>query len=208
MVTMAFRWSGFVLIAGAVLLGAAIVAVALNVAGDRPLASPLISVPLLLSSILLLLSLPAMYAKQAGTASWLGLVGHGLLQAGMLLITISAADPLRYGANTPTGGDNAVDGLLGLALLFGLLLTAIATIRAGVFPRGAGMLLLAAGAGFFFVFFIAELLPPIAGQVSTALLGILLAIPFAWIGASMLHVERAQGAPAAAGATSFPSPLR
>ncbi len=126
----------------------------------------------------------------------------------MLLIIISAADPLRYGANTPTSGDNAVDGLLGLALLFGLLLTAIATIRAGVFPREAGMLLLAAGAGFFFVFFIAELLPPIAGQVSTTLLGILLATPFAWIGASMLYVGRAPGVPAAAGAMSSPSPLR
>ena len=38
-------------------------------------------------------------------------------------------------------------------------------------------------AGFFFNFFIAEFLPPLAGQVGTALFGILLALSLTWIGA-------------------------
>jgi hypothetical protein len=67
----------------------------------------------------------------------------------------------------------------------GLLLTGIAIIRAGVFPRGAGILLLAATAGFFFDFFVAEFLPPLAGQIGSAVFGILLALALSWIGVSL-----------------------
>ena len=65
------------------------------------------------------------------------------------------------------------------------LLTGVATLRAGVFPPAAGILLLAATAGFFFAFFVAEFLPPVAGQVGIAALGILLGLGFTWIGISM-----------------------
>jgi hypothetical protein len=75
--------------------------------------------------------------------------------------------------------------LLGIALTLGLLLTGIATIRAGIFPRGAGILLLAAMAGFFFVFFVAEFLPPMAGQLGSAIFGALLAFSLIWIGISL-----------------------
>jgi hypothetical protein len=44
---------------------------------------------------------------------------------------------------------------------------------------------LAAMAGFFFVFFVAEFLPPAAGQAGTAIFGMLLALGFAWIGLAM-----------------------
>jgi len=74
---------------------------------------------------------------------------------------------------------------IGIALTLGFLLTRIATIQAGSFPRSAGILLLAATAGFFFVFFVAEFLPPLAGQVGAALFGILLAFALAWIGLSL-----------------------
>jgi hypothetical protein len=76
--------------------------------------------------------------------------------------------------------------LLGIALTLGLLLTGIATIRAGIFPRGAGILLLAAMAGFFFDFFVAEFLPPMAGQIGSAIFGSLLAFALAWIGIALL----------------------
>jgi hypothetical protein len=67
-------------------------------------------------------------------------------------------------------------------MALGLLLTGIATIQADVFPRWAGILLLAATAGFFFVFFVAEFLPPAAGQIGSAFFGILLALALVWIG--------------------------
>jgi hypothetical protein len=179
-----YRWSGFVLILGAVLLGIAIV-----VFSSKPVINqtipPAASTLLLLSAILLLLSLPAMYARQANAAGWLGLTGHVLLQTGVLLLIVLAAPSLIYPSLKLTPGENPVLFLLGIALTLGLLLTGIATIRAGIFPRVAGILLLVAMAGFFFDFFIAEFLPPIAGQVGSAVFGILLALSLAWIGAAL-----------------------
>jgi hypothetical protein len=184
MAATALRSSGVFLIAGAVLLGTAIVVTSFNPVVNQPL-SARVSLLLLLSSVLLLLSLPAMYAKQADAAGWLGLTGHALLQTGILLLVVEAATPLLYPSFQSAPGENLVAFLLGIALTLGLLLTGIATIRAGIFPRWAGMLLLAATAGFFFVFFVAEFLPPQAGQVGAALFGILLALALAWIGLAL-----------------------
>jgi hypothetical protein len=75
--------------------------------------------------------------------------------------------------------------VLGIALTLGLLLTGIATFQADVFPRPAAVLLLGAMAGFFFVFFVAEFLPPAAGQIGSAVFGALLALGFAWIGVAL-----------------------
>jgi len=57
--------------------------------------------------------------------------------------------------------------LLGIALTFGLLFTAIETYRAGVFLRWAGSSLLVITALFFFNYLIAELLPRPAIQAGT-----------------------------------------
>ena len=184
MTEIAFRWSGIVLIIGAALLGVAIVILSLKpVIGE--VLPPGASLLLLISSIFLLLSLPAMYARQANAAGWLGLTGHSLLQTGILLLVVLAATPILYPALKATSGENLVVFLLGIALTLGLLLTGIATIRAGVFPRAAGVLLLAATAGFFFDFFVAEFLPPVAGQIGSAIFGALLALAFAWIGIAL-----------------------
>jgi hypothetical protein len=184
MAEIAFRWSGIALMVGAALLGVAIVIISLNPVMGQPL-SPGASRLLLLSSILLLLSLPAMYARQANAAGWLGIAGYGLLQTGILLLVVLAATPILYPSLKPIPGENLVVFLLGIALTLGLLLTGIATIRAGIFPRWAGILLLAATAGFFFDFFVAEFLPPIAGQLGSAIFGALLGLALAWIGISL-----------------------
>ena len=150
----------------------------------------------LLSAILLLLSLPGMYAGQANAAGWLGLAGHVLLQAGVVLFIILAATPLVYPAIAGPIPENVPSFFLAIALTLGLVLTGIATVRAGVFPRWAGLLLLVATASFFFGFFVAELLPPtprFVGQAGTALLGILLTLPLAWIGLS-IWTRRPHGA--------------
>ena len=184
MTEIAFRWSGIVLILGAALLGAAIVMVALKPVMEQPF-TPGVSLLMLLSAILLLLSLPAMYARQANAAGGLGLAGHALLQTGILFLVVLSATPILYPSLKTTSGENLVVFLLGIALTLGLLLTGIATIRAGVFPRGAGILLLAAMAGFFFDFFVAEFLPPMAGQLGSAIFGVLLAVSFVWFGISL-----------------------
>lgn len=184
MFEIASRWSGIILILGAALLGITIFMISLKPVINQPM-PPAASGLLLLSAILLLLSLPVMYARQANAAGWLGLTGHVLLQTGVLLLVIIATPSLLFPSLKLSTGENPVIFLLGIALTLGLLLTGIATIRAGIFPRTAGILLLVAMAGFFFVFFIAEFLPPMAGQVSSALFGLLLALSFAWIGAAL-----------------------
>ena len=96
-----------------------------------------------------------------------------------------AATPIFYPALQTPSGENLVAFLLGIALTLGLLLTGIATIQAEVFPRWTGILLLAATAGFFFDFFVAEFLPPLAGQLGSTFFGALLAIALAGIGISL-----------------------
>jgi len=134
---------------------------------------------------LLLLSLPAVYVVQADASGALGLVAHALLSVGLLLLVLIAATPLLQPSVNGPIGEHPLLFLLGIALTLGLLLTGIATFQADVFPRPAAALLLGAMAGFFFVFFIAEFLPPQAGQLGTAVFGVLLALGFAWIGASL-----------------------
>jgi hypothetical protein len=174
------------LIAGALLVGAAIVVATLNM-GASATSSPLGGFLLFFASLLLTLSVPAMYAKQARAAGWPGLAGHALLQLGFLLFLVTTSPHLRNpGYNAPPGGDNAVDGLLAIALALGLLLTGIATVRAGVYPRWLGITLLVATASFFFAFFVAETLPPIWRQASS-LLVVLLTLALVGIGASMMR---------------------
>ena len=182
MINRALRWSGVALVAGALGVGAAIVLVALGPSGRFP--PPLVSSLLLVASLLFMLALPAMYAHQSEAAGWLGLVGHVLLEVGMVIVIVYAAAPLF----TPTIkelGQSAAAFLLGIALLLGFVLTAIATLRAGVYPRGSGILLCASGGGFLFNFLVAEYLPPLAGQLGVAIFGMLFALAFAWIGVSI-----------------------
>ncbi len=180
----ALRLSGLVLVGGATLLGVAIVILSFKPVINQVF-SPRISLLLLLSAILLLLSLPGMYAKQANAAGWLGLVGYALLQAGIVLLIIIAAPPILYPSMSAATGENPVLFVLGITLTLGLLLTGIAIIQAGVYTRWSGILLLAATAGFFFDFFVAEFLPAQAGQIGSAFFGVLLALALAWIGFSM-----------------------
>lgn len=180
----AVRWSGWLLVAGAALLGAAIVRLSLTPVVNQPLPRGT-SALLLLSSVLLLPSLPAMYARQAGLAGWPGLAGFAMMQAGLLLPVIQAATPLLYPSISVPSGEHVVTFLLGIALTVGLLLTAVASLQAGVFPRWTAILLLTATVGFFFVFFIAEFLHPVAGQVGSATFGICLAVALAGIGIAM-----------------------
>jgi len=178
----AIHWSGAALVGGAVALGLAVVLVARQPVIGQAL-SPDVAGLLLIAAALLLLSLPAMYAAQAEAAGTLGLVAHALLTVGLLFLVVIAAPPLlRPSLNAPPG-EHPLLFVLGIALTLGLLLTGIATFQADVFPRPAALSVLGATAVFFFAFFIAEFLPPAAGQISSAMFGVMLALGFGWMGA-------------------------
>ena len=179
----ALKWSGLVAVAGAVLLGLAIVRVSFYPVVTEAF-SPGLSLTFLVAAILLLIALPGLYARQAPTAGWLGLTGYGLLQAGLVLLIVIAATPLLFPAVRAPVPEHPVPFVLGIALTLGLLLTGIATFQAGVFPRWAAVLLLAAMAGFFFNFFVSEFLPPLPGKIGTAFFGIMLALSLAGMGLS------------------------
>lgn len=178
----AIHWGGMLLAMGALLLGVARLMVPL--AGEATAPSPAASLLLFAAGLLVTLALPALYARQADAAGALGLAGHVLLHTGMMLAVVYAAAPLMYPSLEGPPAENAFGLLLGIALLLGLLLTAAATIRAGVYPRWAGIALLAATAGFLAEFFIAELLPPAASQVSAAFFSAAFALALAWLGLS------------------------
>jgi hypothetical protein len=183
-VTAATHWAGLVLLGGALTLGIAIVLISLRpVVGQA--VSPDVAALVLCSAGLLLLSLPAMYAVQADAVGAPGLIAHTLIATGLLLLVVIAATPLMQPALALPTGEHPILFALGIALTVGLLLTGMTTYQAGVLPRPAAALLLAATAGFFFVFFVAEFLPATAGQVGSAVFGILLALGFGWIGWAM-----------------------
>lgn len=180
----AIHLSGAVLVGGALLFGLTVLLIA-----SRPVIGatipPDVAALMLGSAALLLLSLPAMYIVQADATGALGLAAHSLLFVGMLLLVLVAATPLLQPSVNGPIGEHPVLFLGGIALTLGLLLTGVATFQADVFPRPAAVLLLGAMAGFLFVFFVAEFLPPAAGQVGTVIFGVLLALGFAWIGAAL-----------------------
>jgi hypothetical protein len=180
----AIQWAGPVLFAGAICLGLAVVRISTRPVIGQVLPSDAAAL-LMLAAVLLLLALPAVYAVQADAVGLPGLAAHALLSAGLLLLVVVAAPPLlQPAAGTPLGEHPIVFGL-GIALTVGLLLTGVVTFQAGVLPRPAAGLVLGAMALFAFAFFVAEFLPPIAGQISSALFGVLLAAGFAWIGVAL-----------------------
>lgn len=180
----ALQLGGLVLIGGAAALGLACILISTRPVVGQAL-GPDVAVLLIASSGLLLLAVPAMYAVQADATGIPGLAAHTLLVIGLLLPVIVAATPLLYPSMEVSTIEHPLVFGLGIALVLGLLLTGVVTFQAGVLPRPAAGLVLAAMAGFFFVFFVAEFLPPAAGQVGTAIFGVLLAVGFAWIGLAM-----------------------
>jgi hypothetical protein len=193
----AIHWSGPILTAGGVALGLAILVVALRPVDERSV-TPTVGALLLVAAALLLLALPAAYAVQAEETGWMGLVGHGLLATGLLLLVMVSATPVLHPNVDLPPGDNPLLFVLAVAFIAGLLLTGIATWRAGVMPRAAAILLLAGMARFAFSFFVAELVPPPLGQSVSALFAALLGLGFGWMGLTLWRGEPDNGRPTGA----------
>lgn len=184
MMSTAIHWSGPLLVVGALLFGLVTVAAAFRPT-VQAMFSPEVATLGMLAAVFLLPSLPGMYAAQADAAGPIGLAGYVLLQVGLLLIVVVSAVPLLYPTMTAPFTNHPLSGGLGIALFLGLLLTSIATLQAGVYPRPAALLLCAGTAGFFFGFFVAEFLPPGPAQVANAVLGVLTPAGLAWCGAAL-----------------------
>ena len=177
----AIRWSGLLLIGGGALFAVAVGRISLNPVVGQAL-SPSNSLFLLGAAVLLLVGLPGMYARHAAAAGSLGFAGFALLEAGLVLVVMVASTPILYPTLKVPTSEHPVLFFLGVALVLGLVLTSIATLQARVFPSWSGLLLIAATAGFFFSFFIAEFLPPSAGQVGSAFFGVVLGLGLTWAG--------------------------
>ena len=180
----AIAWGGAALVAGAIASTYAVLRISTRPVIGQAL-TPDVAAVLVVAAALLLLGLPALYAVQAQATGVIGLLGHALLSTGLLLLVIVAAGPLLHPTTNLATGEHPLVFVLGIAFAVGLLLTGIATFQADVLPRPAAVLLMAAMAGFAFVFFVAEFLAPNPGQIGTALFGVLLMAAFAWLGIAL-----------------------
>ena len=142
---------------------------------------------LFMGALALMLGLPTLYARQANAAGWVGLAGYALLTAGIVLILLYAGGSLADPYFTMRASVTAF--ALGLAAILRLLLTGIATVRAGVYPRWSGYLLLGAGAVFCLGFLAAETLPPWAAAITGSVLPLLLAASFVALGVALWRAE-------------------
>lgn len=102
----------------------------------------------LAAHLLLVFGLVAIYAVQAEHSDSIGLLGMLLgvmgttLVSGVVLVEIAGASGAEVGAVLASGVSGALSVLGGLAFFVGLLLFAVAGMRAGVFSRWAGALLI------------------------------------------------------------------
>jgi hypothetical protein len=163
--------------------------------------------------LLFLVGITGVYARQAERAGWLGLAGYGMLllswwlQTGyvftelLILPTLAGAAPgyvdsfLGIVNGTPgamdIGAAPTVYGLLGVLYMLGGVVFGLATLRAGVLPRGAA-LLLAVGAA----------LTPLATLLPHAIqryAAVPVALAIAGLGFALLTERRAQAAQPASG---------
>lgn len=133
----------------------------------------------LLGTVLLLLGLVGLYASQSRASGRLGFVGFLVafvgtaLTAGAIWFELFISPELAARAPDLATAELGFAGFVLSFLLaaFGWLLFAIATLRAGVYPRPAAMLLVAGALVFFVPFFV---------QIPAT--GLVLSVAVAWLG--------------------------
>ena len=171
--------------------------------------------------LLFLLGLAGIYARQVERAGWLGLAGFLLFSlswalqtafvfAEAFILPLLAADApafvdgvlgMSYGQPSAVdlGALPALYALVGILYLLGGLLLGLATLRAGILPRGAAGLLAVTAT----LTPAAALLPHHLQRLAAVPMGVALA----WLGYALWSERRAAGAGAAA-AAGRPAPAR
>jgi hypothetical protein len=163
----------------------------LNLGGDPEYGTVLGSSAVLTAHVILVFALVALYAVQAERSGILGALGMILSVVGttlasrVILVEIAGASGVEVDAVTREGLSGAISLLGGLAFLIGLILFGIATMRAGVFPRWAGALLIAGDVVFGVASFSgsAALIVEVVGALITC-------TAFVWLGFSLLSGVR------------------
>ncbi len=173
----------------------------LDLGGDTQYGTVLGGTLVLAAHLALVFGLVALWAAQAERSGALGSLGMVLgvagtaLVCGVVLIEIAGASGAEVDAVLGAGLPAALALLAGLSFLIGLILFGLATMRAGVFPRLAGLLLIAGDVVFG--------LGSFAGSAATIFEILGAAITCAalvWLGASLLSGSGAMvGRPASAG---------
>jgi hypothetical protein len=196
-----YRLSGLALLVGALLSLIVDVAEDLFISIEDPhqvLSASWLTVMLLstISSVLVVGGLPGILVRQRAQAGWLGLLGFVLtLVSGILLtgLTITRLLVFPYLAATApqllTGDSPPVSIIMytlvaALLVVVGAALLGVATMRAGVFPRWAGLLLIVGVA-----LNLALLVPlpnPIIAGVFDKLADVLVSLGLGWMGFVLL----------------------
>jgi hypothetical protein len=202
-----YRLSGGTLITGGLLLLISFIVGAILFPGHSSAPGQVLSLPWflvtlvsLLGSLLCSIGLPAMYLRQSGRAGVMGLVGFILLffsfvlgvafssvQIVALPLLAQTAPHLLVGNDVPLGMSAFLLVLVsGLVQLIGVILLGIATMRAAVFPRLAGILFIVSGVLFLPLFLITT--PPLSDILEVASFAAL-AGAFLWCGYFLMGRE-------------------
>jgi hypothetical protein len=189
--TTLYRLSGIALLLGG---GLSVIGTIGQLFNDNPLSA--LWIPMSLATaiglLLVLLGLPAVYARQMKQAGMLGLIGFILFALACLQFGGGSGltDLVLLPLVTKSGGLNSASIafilyflIVKLLLLAGSVVFGIATLRAGVLPKGSAILLLVGG-----VLFI------VGGRVHIPYLDyfgeVLFFLSFIWLGTSLLSVTR------------------
>lgn len=200
-----YRWSGIVLLLGGLLGVIVSILDTVLYPGSNETAQQILSTPFtidaslfLVWALLLAMGLPGLYLRQATRAGKLGFAGFVLLPLGVLLggvafaaVQVTIFPYLAQSAPKliPSNGVGPDIGfllwILGPALLLavGSILLGIGTMRAHVFPRWAGILLIVAG-----VLFLLSLphIPSPLGDVIGLATNVVFFVAFAWFGYALV----------------------
>jgi hypothetical protein len=159
----------------------------LDLGGDSDYGTVLGGALVLTAHLVLVFALVGLYAAQAHQSGLLGSLGMVLsvvgttLVCGVVLVEIAGASGAEVDAVLGAGLPGALALLGGLAFLIGLILFGVATMRAGVFPRWAGLLLIVGD-----VVFGAASFAGAAATIFEIIGALITCLALVWLGLSLL----------------------
>src|SRR6266566_9090082 len=191
-----FRSSGVVLLVGSLLglvwtIMSALILPITNPDQFAGLLFLLVSLMMLFASMAIVAGLPGMYARQATRAGWLGLAGFVLIFFGMLVVgvgfgLISATVIPWLTTHAPNLLAGELPPVLNVFIIVAILMVVVgtiplgvATMRAGILPRWAGLLLIISGVAGLVV--IAPL-PALVRNILAGVSAVTFFLGLAWIG--------------------------
>ncbi len=164
-----------------------------------------VNVVLLVATLLAAIGLPGVYARQAARMGWLGFFGFGLLFVAVLMMGVFnqlfAVFVLPWLATTVPNTTVSIAAdkppllalflISGVMLLVGAIFFGLATIRAGILPRGASLTLIISSV-LVLIVTLPIPTPDLFQNVFDTIAGILFALAFTWLGYALWSEQRAE----------------